>query len=91
MRSGLRAFFRGDYGSAERLLAPESGRSPVARVFLAWSLGGRYLLEGSRDAELLSRARTEYAAALLAGAPATGGRWVSPSILALFGAADVRP
>ena len=88
LRSGLRAFFRGDYESAERLLAPEAGRSPVARVFLAWSLGGRYLLGGSLDPELLSRARKEYADALLAGAPATGGRWVSPSILALFGAAD---
>lgn len=87
-RSGLRAFFRGDYENAERLLAPDAGRSPVARIFLAWSLGGRYLLGGSRDPELLSRARVEYAAALLAGAPATGGRWVSPSILALFGAAE---
>jgi hypothetical protein len=88
VRAGLRAFFRGDYEGAERLLSPEAGRSPVARVFLAWSLGGRYLLDGSRDPMLLSRARQEYAAALLAGAPATGGRWVSPSILALFGAAE---
>ncbi len=88
VRSGLRAFFRGDYEGAERLLAPEAARSPVARVFLAWSLGGRYLLIGSRDGELLSRARAEYAAALLAGAPSTGEPWVSPSILALFGAAE---
>lgn len=88
VRSGLRAFFRGDYAGSEALLAPEAGRSPVARVFLAWSLGGRYLLAGSRDAELLARARTEYAAALLDGAPSAGGQWVSPSILALFGAAE---
>ncbi len=86
LRSGLRAFFRADYWGAERLLAPEAARSPVARVFLAWSLGGRYLLTGSRDVALLSRARAEYAAALLAGAPSTGEPWVSPSILALFGA-----
>lgn len=91
VRSGLRAFFRGDYEGAERLLAPEAARSPVARVFLAWSLGGRYLLIGSRDGELLSRARAEYAAALLAGAPSTGAPWVSPSILALFGAAEAPP
>lgn len=88
LRSGLRAFFRGEYGAAESLLAPESARSPVARLFLAWSLGGRYLLAGSRDGELLSRARAEYAAALLAGAPSSGEPWVSPSILALFGAAE---
>jgi hypothetical protein len=90
VRSGLRAFFRGNYEGAEKLLAPEAGRSPVAHSFLAWSLGGRYLLSGSRDAQLLSRARAEYAAALLEGGPAGGGLWVSPSILALFGAADVR-
>ena len=36
-------------------------RSPVARVFLAWSLGGRYLLIGSRDGELLC---TNFTAAL---------------------------
>ena len=86
LRAGLRAFFRGEYAAAEGLLAPEAGRSPVARVFLAWSLGGRYLLAGSRDRELLSRARVEYAAALLAGAPTTGEPWVSPAILVLFGA-----
>ena len=91
LRSGLRAFFRGDYGSAEALLAPEAGRNPIARVFLAWSLGGRYLLAGSRDMELLARARSEYAAALLDGAPSAGGQWVSPSILALFGAAEAGP
>lgn len=91
VRSGLRAFFRGDYRGAEALLAPEAGRSPVARVFLAWSLGGRYLLAGSRDTELLARARSEYAAALLEGAPSAGGQWVSPSVLALFGAAGTGP
>ncbi len=85
VRAGLRAFFRGDYEGAERLLSPEAGRSPVARVFLAWSLGGRYLLAESRDEALLSRARAEYAAALLAGAPTQGEPWVSPAILALFG------
>lgn len=90
-RSGLRAFFRGDYEGAEKLLTPEAGRIPVARLFLAWSLGGRYLLAGSRDVELLARARAEYSAALLAGAPAGGDRWVSPAILALFGAAKVAP
>jgi hypothetical protein len=91
VRSGLRAFFRGDYGGAEALLAPEAGRRPVARVFLAWSLGGQYLLAGSRDPGLLARARSEYAAALLDGAPSAGGQWVSPSILALFGAAEAVP
>lgn len=91
VRSGLRAFFRGDYGGAEALLAPQAVRSPVARVFLAWSLGGRYLLAGSRDSQLLARARSEYAAALLDGAPSAGGQWVSPSILALFGAAEAGP
>lgn len=89
LRSGLRAFFRGNYEGAESLLAPEAARSPVARLFLAWSLGGRYLLTGSRDAALLSRARAEHDAALRAGAPFTGEPWVSPAILALFGAPDV--
>jgi hypothetical protein len=91
VRAGLRAFFHGDYAGAERLLAPEAARSPVARIFLAWSLGGRYLLEESRDAGLLSRARAEYAAALLAGAPTTGEPWVSPAILVLFGAEKRAP
>jgi tetratricopeptide (TPR) repeat protein len=86
VRAGLRAFFRGDYEGAGRLLSPEAGRSPVARVFLAWSLGGRYLLTEPRDEALLSRARAEYSAALLAGAPTQGEPWVSPAILALFGA-----
>ncbi len=88
LHAGVRAFFRGDYGGAERLLAPEAGRSPVARLFLAFSLGGRYLLAEPGNAELLAQARTEYAGALLAGAPAAGGPWVSPAILALFGAAN---
>jgi len=88
LRAGLRAFFRGEYADAERLLEPLSPKSPLARAFLAWSLGGRYLLAADRDPELLSRARREYAAALLAGGPANGGPWVSPAILALFGAAD---
>jgi len=88
VRAGLRAFFRGDYPGAERLLAPEAGQSPLARVFLAYALGGRYLVAASPDAGLLERARSEYAAALLAGGPADGGPWVSPAILALFGAAD---
>jgi hypothetical protein len=88
IRAGLRAFFLGDYAGAERLLSTGADRSPVARLFLAWSLGGRYLLEEPRDAGLLGRARTEYAAALAAGAPSTRGPWVSPAILSLFGAGD---
>lgn len=88
LRAGLRAFFRGDYAGAERLLEPRAAESPVARAFFAFSLGGRYLLAERRDPELLSRARREYAAALLAGAPASGAPWVSPAILALFGAQE---
>ena len=91
LRSGLRTFFRGDYARAELLLAPEAGRNPMARAFLAWSLGGRYLLSEPRDRELLSRARTEFATALLAGGPTTGEPWVSPAILALFGAEKSAP
>lgn len=90
LRAGLRAFFRGDYAATERLLAPVAGESPVARAFMAWSLGARYLLSEPRDPELLARARREYAAALLAGGPTTGGPWVSPAILELFGATDGR-
>jgi hypothetical protein len=84
VRAGARAFFRGDYAGAERLLAPEAGTSAVARLFLAWSLGGRYLLSPEPDATLLARARAEYAAALVAGAPAAGSPHVSPAIRALF-------
>lgn len=86
LRAGVRAFFRGDYAGAERLLTPEAGRTPVARLFLAFSLGGRYLVAEPGDEALLARARSEYSEALLAGAPADAGPWVSPAILALFGA-----
>ncbi|MFN7987358.1 MAG: hypothetical protein U0529_07800 [Thermoanaerobaculia bacterium] len=88
VRAGLRAFFRGDYAEAERLLAPEAEPRPVARLFLAYTLGGRYLVAEPGDAALLARARSEYSAALLAGAPADAGPWVSPAILSLFGAAN---
>ena len=88
VRAGLRAFFRGDYPEAERLLASEARTRPVARLFLAFSLGGRYLVAEPGDAALLVRARSEYSAALLAGAPSDAGPWVSPAILSLFGAAS---
>jgi hypothetical protein len=84
----VRAFLRGDYEGAERLLAPEAARSPVARLYLAFSLGGRVLLLGKpADDELLRRARAEHAAALLAGAPLEPGPWVSPAIAELLGVA----
>lgn len=86
--AGVRAFLRGDYEGAEKLLAPEAARSPVARLYLAFSLGGRVLLLGKpADDELLRRARGEYAAALLAGAPLEPGPWVSPAIAELLGGA----
>jgi hypothetical protein len=88
--AGLRAFFRADYEGAERLLAPEAARSPVARLYLAYALGGRHLLAREGREELLARARAEYAAAVLAGAPHAAGPALSPAIAALFGAPAAR-
>ena len=88
VRAGARAFVRGEYGRAEELLAPAAEGDPLARLLLAWSLGGRYLLAPSPDEALLARARAEHAAALGRGAPAQGSPWVSPAILALFRAGD---
>ena len=84
LAAGLRAFFRADYDGAEKLLAPEAPRSAVARLYLAYALGARHLLAREGREELLSRARAEYAAAILAGAPPAPGPWVSPAVAALF-------
>lgn len=82
--AGLRAYFRADYEGAERLLAPLASQSPAARLYLAYALGGRHLLARDGREELLARARAEYAAAVLAGAPPDPGPGVSPAIAALF-------
>lgn len=84
LRAGLRAFLRGEYDESERLLATERERTPVARLVLAWSLAGRHILAGSRDATLLARAREERARALQDGAPAASPPWLSPAIAELL-------
>lgn len=80
VRSGIRAFFQGDYASAEVLLSPEVSRSPVARLFLSYALAGRWLLGGGVDEALGRRARAEHGRAIAEGA-VEGSRYVSPSVL----------
>ena len=80
VRSGIRAFFQGDYASAEVLLSPEAPRSPVARLFLSYALAGRWLLGGGTDEALALRAHAEHGRAIAEGA-AEGSRYVSPSVL----------
>ncbi len=67
LREGLRAFFRAEYGQAAVRLEPLAATDPMARRFLAFSLAGRYILGGRRDAALLSRARSEYEKAVAGG------------------------
>ena len=67
LREGLRAFFRAEYRQAAVRLEPLAGADPMARRFLAFSLAGRYILGGRRDAALLARAQSEYEKAVAAG------------------------
>lgn len=85
VRSGIRAFFQADYASAEVLLSPEAPGRPVARLFLAYALAGRFLLGGEGDQALLARARAEHARALADGARESG-RFVSPAVLRVLSA-----
>ncbi len=83
LREALRAFFRGEYSQAVRRLEPLATVDPTARQFLAFSLAGSYLVDGSRDAAALSRARSELAAARAAGASLAEPDLVSPAIRSL--------
>jgi hypothetical protein len=67
LREGLRAFFRAEYRQAAVRLEPLAATDPMARRFLAFSLVGRYILGGRRDAALLSRAQSEYEKSIAAG------------------------
>jgi hypothetical protein len=70
LRVGIRAYFKGDFAGAIRALEPRREASATARLFLAYALAGKCLLDGpARDEKLLARARNEYRAAQAAGAP----------------------
>lgn len=76
LREGLRAFFRAEYRQAAVRLEPLAEVNPTARRFLAFSLAGRYILEGRRDSALLTRARAENEKAV-----AFGGGFPSPELI----------
>ena len=87
IREGLRLFFGGDYAGARRRLEPLAPLSYRARLFLAYSLAGEYLLGGRRSEPLLERARGEHARARLdAPTVAPDSDLVSPAIRQLLAA-----
>lgn len=83
VREGIRSYFKGELAEAERLLAIEAPRSPMARRFLAYTLGSRWLLAGKKDDGLRARAKKEWAEAESAG-PASADSMISPALKTLF-------
>ena len=85
LRTGLRAFFGGDYQASIRLLEPltaESRSSPRAVLYLAFSNAALGLLEGSRDSPRLRLGRQLYARARESAQDFSADRrFVSPQIL----------
>ena len=85
-REGVRSFFDGDFGAAEKKLAPLVDILPVARLFLAYTLASEALLSGQSNGALALRARTEYRRAQEQGAPRSTDTLVSPSVRRLLAA-----
>lgn len=81
LKSGIRAYFHGDFESAIRVLTPRREASGTARLFLAYALAGKYLVGGpGRDEQLLARAREEYRSAAGARQPEREGQLISTAV-----------
>ncbi|MEO7920241.1 MAG: hypothetical protein ABIT01_12320 [Thermoanaerobaculia bacterium] len=85
-RDGLRLFFAGDFGGAEKRLSPLVDSLPVARLFLAYSLASEALLAGQATGAQARSARDEYRRAQEAGAPRSTDALVSPAVRRLLAA-----
>lgn len=80
LKSGIRSYFRGDYDAAVRVLERHREASSTARLFVAYSLAGKYLLASARDEKVLARAREEFRAARAAGAAGREDKLISRSV-----------
>jgi hypothetical protein len=83
-RAGIRSFFDGDFGAAEKKLTPLVDSLPVARLFLAYTLASEALLAGQANGPLALNARAEYRRAQEQGVPRSTDALVSPSVRRLL-------
>lgn len=81
LKNGIRSYFRGDFDGAIRVLERRRESSGTARLFLAYALAGKYLIDGpARDEKLLARAREEFHAAQGAGVALREDRLISRAV-----------
>lgn len=79
LRDGIRAYFAGSYEKAEARLRPHVGL-PSARLFLAYSMAGRFLVTGRKDNLLVAEARDHFVRAMHDGAHPPPGDVISPAV-----------
>ncbi len=84
IREGIRSYFKGDFATAIARLEPEASKSPVARLFLAYTLASKYLVSSPQNPVELEKARNEFQKARGDGAGTLPDELISTRVRALL-------